>query len=609
MYPIWLLAAFFVGTLDCIPVNGISNTCPGIKTSKLVHADFLIGCAKRNTGTVSEKLCILYEEILKQLCTSVKDKKLLFSDSDLEKALQSTDITKVCDVLSTFKLDDVARTREILLPIADHHCFRTCQSDDYKTLPICNYGAYMLNIVNALSSHPALDDSHPKEEKNNTSINTTNTNSFQKTGNNNSKVISHSTSGSSPASNKDTLQLHPTINNKTLSSRNESKPGTSLSSNNITKVVTDEKQTNVAIASDKLNNPNKVSVSNRTGTHGKPLNYSNLDSHGSNPAGKHDQVPSSEGPEKNSQDEKVLHKIQSDRDEVASKVLPDVHVSNPESLGSEILVDPEKAKTDKDAKASKVLPDVHVSNPESLGSEILVDPEKAKTDKDAMTSKVLPDVHTSPESLGSEKPVDPEKQKNQNQKLDELDTNGVVRPQEVVNNNGVSGADDTLKQQNSQGQNKETVSLQGLNTEMVNPQEQLQLEDNDLEDDDNDLQVPSDFNVNSEPIKTTKEVERKPIKTEYSDVDIMPHSFKTENSDDGDSYFFSYFMVICIVFIGGYVVYHNKQRILALIVEGRKGRRGSRSRRPNSANYKKLDSNLEEAISSSCNKGATHVIY
>ncbi|KAF7281580.1 hypothetical protein GWI33_004547 [Rhynchophorus ferrugineus] len=83
----------------------------------------------------------------------------------------------------------------------------------------------------------------------------------------------------------------------------------------------------------------------------------------------------------------------------------------------------------------------------------------------------------------------------------------------------------------------------------------------------------------------------------------------TEDEMDGDSYFFSYFTVLMCLCIVGYVGYHNRQKILALILEGKRGRRSSRGRRPNSINYHKLDSNLEEAISSSCPKGSTNVIY
>lgn len=51
-----------------------------------------------------------------------------------------------------------------------------------------------------------------------------------------------------------------------------------------------------------------------------------------------------------------------------------------------------------------------------------------------------------------------------------------------------------------------------------------------------------------------------------------------------------------------YVAYHNKSKILALLIEGRRGRahssRGASRRKSHSAEYRKLDCNLEEAIQS-----------
>lgn len=48
-------------------------------------------------------------------------------------------------------------------------------------------------------------------------------------------------------------------------------------------------------------------------------------------------------------------------------------------------------------------------------------------------------------------------------------------------------------------------------------------------------------------------------------------------------------------------------QILALALEGR-SRKGTR-RRPNTSAYRKLDSNLEEAVTSTCSTSVTHVIY
>lgn len=75
-----------------------------------------------------------------------------------------------------------------------------------------------------------------------------------------------------------------------------------------------------------------------------------------------------------------------------------------------------------------------------------------------------------------------------------------------------------------------------------------------------------------------------------------------EFREDPDSSFFSYFMFLMLVVIACYVAYHNKSKILALLIEGRRSRtyssRNGSRRKAHSAEYRKLDSNLEEAIQS-----------
>lgn len=109
-----------------------------------------------------------------------------------------------------------------------------------------------------------------------------------------------------------------------------------------------------------------------------------------------------------------------------------------------------------------------------------------------------------------------------------------------------------------------------------------------------------------------------PGMTEDEDEKLVTRNmYRDDRTVEDDSYFFTYFMMLCVVFIFAYVGYHNKQKIIAIVVEGRRGSsgggRGGRSRggrRPNSANYHKLDSNLEEAVSSNTpNKNTSKVIY
>lgn len=74
-----------------------------------------------------------------------------------------------------------------------------------------------------------------------------------------------------------------------------------------------------------------------------------------------------------------------------------------------------------------------------------------------------------------------------------------------------------------------------------------------------------------------------------------------EFREDKESSFFPYFMFLMFFVVTLYVAYHNKSKILALLIEGRRSRNHySRSgrRKQHSAEYRKLDSNLEEAIQS-----------
>lgn len=82
-------------------------------------------------------------------------------------------------------------------------------------------------------------------------------------------------------------------------------------------------------------------------------------------------------------------------------------------------------------------------------------------------------------------------------------------------------------------------------------------------------------------------------------------------TEDTDSNFFTYFMFIMVLCVMLYVVYHNKTKMLALVLEGRRGPNGGRGigRRKHTAAYRKLDSNLEEAITSNTSGRTTQIIY
>ncbi|XP_017759438.1 PREDICTED: uncharacterized protein LOC108550250 isoform X2 [Eufriesea mexicana] len=98
-----------------------------------------------------------------------------------------------------------------------------------------------------------------------------------------------------------------------------------------------------------------------------------------------------------------------------------------------------------------------------------------------------------------------------------------------------------------------------------------------------------------------------PKPSEQRDIISHYHSIRT----DEESHFFTYFTAVSLISIAAYIGYHNKQKIFAIVLEGRRTRNSRGRRRPSTVNYRKLDCTLEEAVTSQCNANVTHthVIY
>eukprot|EP00092_Neocalanus_flemingeri_P070045 GFUD01085925.1.p2 GENE.GFUD01085925.1~~GFUD01085925.1.p2 ORF type:complete len:208 (-),score=70.74 GFUD01085925.1:86-709(-) len=121
----------------------------------------------------------------------------------------------------------------------------------------------------------------------------------------------------------------------------------------------------------------------------------------------------------------------------------------------------------------------------------------------------------------------------------------------------------------------------------------------DKKDDSNEAKKPSDGNVKEE--SALPKAEKEIVETKY--VDKMT----TGPEIDDRSSFFGYFILLSIVAIIAYLVFHNKQKILALILEGRR-RQGNR-RRSGGKEYRKLDSNLEDTMDPNRETSLRQVIY
>ncbi|XP_070156092.1 trans-Golgi network integral membrane protein 1 [Polyergus mexicanus] len=117
--------------------------------------------------------------------------------------------------------------------------------------------------------------------------------------------------------------------------------------------------------------------------------------------------------------------------------------------------------------------------------------------------------------------------------------------------------------------------------------------------------VADSNNVEDDPVQQSTRNQNENVQEVVEQKNMQYSNIRTED----DSHFFTYFTVITVACIAGYIGYHNKQKILAIVLEGRRSRSNRGRRRPSTANYRKLDCTLEEAVTSQCNANVTHVIY
>ncbi|XP_049277007.1 uncharacterized protein LOC125760682 [Anopheles funestus] len=134
-----------------------------------------------------------------------------------------------------------------------------------------------------------------------------------------------------------------------------------------------------------------------------------------------------------------------------------------------------------------------------------------------------------------------------------------------------------------------------------------------------------DINENGDDLESNgfQSVGKQPVAPEKVKQDEFSESSKASDIvsvvdpfyDQKDSNFFSYFLFAMFSCAMLYVAYHNKSKLLALVVEGRRtssGRGGFSKGRKHTAAYRKLDSNLEEAITSGSGTGghsSSQIIY
>lgn len=120
-----------------------------------------------------------------------------------------------------------------------------------------------------------------------------------------------------------------------------------------------------------------------------------------------------------------------------------------------------------------------------------------------------------------------------------------------------------------------------------------------------DAANPEDVDDVEDTIQQSTRNQNENIQEVFEQKSLQYPNVRTED----DSYYLTYFTVVTLACIAGLIGYLNKQKILAIVLEGRRSRNNRGRRRPSTANYRKLDCTLEEAVTSQCNANVTHVIY
>jgi len=160
-------------------------------------------------------------------------------------------------------------------------------------------------------------------------------------------------------------------------------------------------------------------------------------------------------------------------------------------------------------------------------------------------------------------------------------------------------------------ENQDTSKIDDTFNEPPPPVIQTQNQLNELpKNEDTKIEDP----IINEPVDPKEDPKSSLEDEESESVQVYPqiqNHMNDEEAIETQSTFFSYFVAFTILCIVGYLVFHNKKKIIALVLEGRRRNPSSRSsgtRRSSSAQYRKLD-NLEEAMADTSDDNLRNVIY
>ncbi|CRL05270.1 CLUMA_CG018072, isoform A [Clunio marinus] len=199
----------------------------------------------------------------------------------------------------------------------------------------------------------------------------------------------------------------------------------------------------------------------------------------------------------------------------------------------------------------------------------------------------------------------------------------VIKSGNDSNSDEIGGVNDSKKSNeatniNNEGQGEVNEAKKAVEEVNINDGENLEdgeikqtfevASDNPMEKDQdpfmqNEIDPDEEYEDDSMARNNNKLTADKMPQEELNEIveDEVPHkNYETvEFKEDPDSNFFTYLcglMFLCVLL---YILHQNRHKLMALCLEGRRGRRSrDRSRSGSKAAYSKLDCNLEEAITS-----------
>lgn len=210
-----------------------------------------------------------------------------------------------------------------------------------------------------------------------------------------------------------------------------------------------------------------------------------------------------------------------------------------------------------------------------------------------------------------------ENDQNKNHKTEEGKLGGNIKEQATEKNTATSAAE----KKPITDPTTSTVITSVVTEKSVenNPPEEVKKPEDDNAKDTGNIKEPvQQKQVDKPPSVEIENPESKELKSDQSkdnneswqvkETKFVKNMNPGQEDQETQSSFVGYLIVLCFVTIIAFLVFHNKKKILGLIVEGRSGRQAGR-RRSGGKEYRKLDSNVEDILDSGKETNMRQVIY